>query len=73
MSTATVPRFPTLESITRPTVGTHDAAFYLNRAPNTLRIWACRENGPEGLRPLRISGRLAWPVAALRSLLGVAG
>lgn len=70
MSTATATNYPTLESITRPTVGTLDAAFYLNRAPNTLRIWACRENGP--IRPLRISNRLAWPVKALRELLGVA-
>lgn len=70
MPNAIAPQYPTLESITRPTVGTLDAAFYLNRAPNTLRIWACRENGP--ITPLRIMGRLAWPVKALRDMLGVA-
>lgn len=52
----------------RVAVDTRTAAYHLNRAEQTLRIWACRENGP--LRPLRIFGRLAWPVAAIRSLLG---
>lgn len=28
------------------------------------------ENGP--LRPIRVHGRLAWPVAEIRRLLGVA-
>lgn len=42
----------------------------LGRAPQTLRLWASGENGP--LRPLRINGRLAWPTAEIRRLLGVA-
>ena len=62
--------FQPLESVTRPAVDTADAAYYLNRRPQTLRGWACLENGP--LRPLRINGRLAWPVADLRRVLGVA-
>ena len=62
--------FPPLEAVTRPTVNTAACAFYLNRADQTLRIWACKENGP--IRPIRINGRLAWPVADLRKLLGVA-
>jgi hypothetical protein len=41
----------------------------LSREPQTLRVWACRENGP--IRPMRINGRLAWKVADLRRLLGV--
>ncbi len=64
------PTFPPLEKVTRPTVDTAACAYYLNRADQTLRIWACRENGP--LRPIRINGRLAWPVVELRRLLGVA-
>ncbi len=60
-------QFPPLEQVTRPTVPTADAAHYLNRQPQTLRAWACLENG--ALRPVRISGRLAWPVAAIRALL----
>lgn len=59
--------FPPLEQITRPTVPTDQAAYYLNRQPQTLRAWACLENG--AIRPVRISGRLAWPVAAIRALL----
>lgn len=61
---------PTLESVTRPTVDTAAAAYYLNRKQQTLRGWACLENGP--LRPIRINGRLAWRVADLRNVLGVA-
>lgn len=60
--------FPPLEKITRPTVTTEEAAYYLSRRPQTLRGWACHQNGP--VRPLRINGRLAWPVCDLRKLLG---
>lgn len=59
--------FPPLETVTRPTVPTNAAAYYLNRRPQTLRAWACLENGP--LRPVRINGRLAWPVSLIRILL----
>jgi len=59
--------FPPLEQVNSPTVPTAQAAYYLNRESQTLRAWACLENGP--LRPVRIYGRLAWPVNAIRSLL----
>lgn len=62
-------QFPPLEHVTRPAVTTGEAAHYLNRRPQTLRGWACSEDGP--LRPMRINGRLAWPVAELRRVLGV--
>lgn len=62
-------QFPPLESVTRPTVDTAAAAYYLNRRPQTMRAWACLENGP--LRPVRINGRLAWRVSDLRRVLGV--
>lgn len=62
-------QFPPLELENRPAVATEQAAYYLNRRPQTLRIWACMESGP--LRPTRIMGRLAWPVAELRRVLGV--
>ncbi|MGF6870614.1 helix-turn-helix domain-containing protein [Paraburkholderia sp. MM5477-R1] len=48
-------------------VTTEDAAAALNRKPQTLRKWACLENGP--IRPVRINGRLAWRVSDLRALL----
>lgn len=59
--------FPPLETITRPTIDTAAAAYYVNRREQTLRSWACLENGP--IRPIRINGRLAWPVAEIRRLL----
>ena len=67
----TVPKtFPPLELVSLPTVPTEQAAHYLNRRPQTLRIWAMRD-GTGPLRPVRIHGRLAWPVAAIRKLLEV--
>jgi hypothetical protein len=61
--------FPPLDQVTSPTVTTEAAAYYLNRKPQTMRIWACMENGP--VRPSRINGRLAWPVFRLKELTGV--
>ena len=63
-------QFPPLELENRPTVDTAAAAHFLNRKPQTLRGWDCMENGP--LRPIRINGRLAWSVAEIRAVLGVA-
>lgn len=62
-------QFPPLESVNRPTVPTDQAGYYLDRSPQTMRGWSCRNDGP--LRPLRINGRLAWPVSELRRVLGV--
>jgi len=61
------PVFAPMEQVTSPTVPTDQAAYYLNRKPQTMRAWACLENGP--IRPVRINGRLAWPVASIRELL----
>ncbi len=59
-----------LEKETRFALSTAEAAHHLNRKPQTLRGWACSDDGP--LRPLRINSRLAWPVAELKRVLGVA-
>lgn len=56
-----------LEKEQRAYVSTADAAFLLNRQPQTLHKWACLENGP--IRPLRVHGRLAWSVAQIKKLL----
>ena len=64
-------QWPPLETITRPTVPTEQAAYYLNRRPQTLRGWACAETFPDGLRPTRLGGRLCWHVAGIRAALGV--
>lgn len=66
---ATGPAFAPLDRETRSAVDTATAAHHLSRRPQTLRGWACHEDGP--LRPLRINGRLFWPVAELRRVLGV--
>ena len=54
---------------TRAALPTPEAAFHLNRANQTLRLWAMRNDGP--VKCLRINGRLAWPTDAIRKLLGV--
>lgn len=51
----------------RDALPTNEAAKAINRRDQTLRKWACLENGP--IRPLRINGRLAWKVADLAKLL----
>lgn len=62
-------KFPPLNLEARAAVDTDCAAFHLCRQPQTLRLWACKENGP--LRPIRINGRLAWRTDDLRRVLGV--
>ena len=65
----TGPAFVSLAAEIRSAVDTATAAYHLNRQPQTLRAWACLENGP--LRPVRMHGRLMWPTAKLRELCGV--
>jgi len=60
-------QFTPLELEHRPAVDTAAAAHYLSRRPQTLRGWACLENGP--LRPIRICGRLHWKTDDIRRLL----
>lgn len=74
MQTTTLPaatQYPPLAQENRTHVTTEHAAYLLNRRPQTLRCWAIYENkGP--LRPVRVNGRLAWPVSEIRrALLGV--
>jgi hypothetical protein len=61
-------QFPPLDQVTSPTVPTDQGAFYMNRKSQTLRKWACLENGP--IKPIRINGRLAWRVADIKKLVG---
>ena len=66
------PNFLPLELENRPTVPTEQAAYYLNRRPQTLRAWAMK-SGTGPLSCLRIHGRLAWKTDDIRRLLGVEG
>jgi hypothetical protein len=61
------PSFPSLETETRSHVTTACAAFHLTRSAQTLRTWACLENGP--LRPCRVRGRLYWAVSDIKRVL----
>lgn len=65
--TTAAAHFPPLALETRTAVPTENAAYYLSRKPQTLRAWACLENGP--IRPIRISGRLSWRVADIQRVL----
>ena len=60
-------KFVSLDKEIRTYVPTDCAAFHLNRSPQTLRSWACFENGP--LHPIRINGRLSWPVEKIKDIL----
>lgn len=62
--------FPDIRTESRTHVPTDVAARWLSRANQTMRGWASAESGP--LRPIRVSGKLAWSVADIRRLLGVA-
>jgi hypothetical protein len=63
-------QYLSLAQVNRPNLTTAEAAYYLNRRPQTLRVWACLENGP--LRPTRIGGLLAWSTETVKALTGVA-
>jgi hypothetical protein len=63
--------FAPIEQESRSHVETACAAFYLSRKPQTLRLWACLENGP--IRPNRVNGRLAWSVADIKRVLNNGG
>jgi hypothetical protein len=73
MKTATTlnpQQFTPLELETRPTLDTAAAAYHLHLAAQTMRLYACKENGP--IRPIRVGTRLHWKTEDVRRLLGVA-
>jgi hypothetical protein len=64
-------QFPPLALVTKPNLTTAELAYYSNMAEQTWRVKACYDTAPEGLRPLRVCGKLAWPTAGAKKLLGV--
>ena len=64
-----LPHYLSLEEVNKPNLTTAEAAYFLNRRPQTLRGWACLENGP--IRPRRIGGLLAWATAEVKILAGI--
>lgn len=53
----------------RTALPTAEAARHLNRTANTLTWWSHTGKGP--IQPMRVNGRLAWPVAEIKRLMGV--
>ncbi len=57
---------------TRTHVPTAVAGWHLLLQQQTLRAHACAETYDPRLKPVRAHGRLLWPVAGIKSVLGVA-
>lgn len=55
----------------RTHLNTQEAAYHLNRTSQTLREWASTKKDRSPIQPVRINGRLAWPVADIKRLLGL--
>lgn len=64
------PDFVPLHEERRSHISTRLMCLHIGRKEQTARGWACNEDGP--LRPIRVNGRLAWPVADIKRLMGVA-
>lgn len=58
-----------LDRETRAALPTNEAAYHLNRADQTLRLWAMRNDG--AVKCLRVNGRLAWPLDQIKAVMGV--
>ena len=71
MAQAVTQKIIPLEQETRTHTNTAAAAHYLMRQQQTLRLWNC-ENSRGPIKPICISGRLAWPVSEIKRVLGVA-
>lgn len=59
-----------IEEEKRATLSTKETAAHLGLANQTLRMWACYGSGP--IQPIKVQGRLRWPVKKLALILGVA-
>ena len=70
-ATAALVAYPPIHEERRPLVETRQAAFYLLREEQTLRVWASQENGP--IRPVRVGRRLGWRMDEIRRLVCVEG
>lgn len=69
---AAPPDFLPLHLETRTHVTTAVMCRHLNRKEQTARGWASAETYPPDLKPQRVMGRLHWPVAGIKKVLGVA-
>jgi hypothetical protein len=67
--TAKTFQYTPLDKEIRAALPTFEAAYHLNRAEQTLRLWAIRNDG--AVKCLRVNGRLQWPVDQIKSVMGV--
>lgn len=51
----------------RDNLTTAEAAHFLNLKPQTLRRWACYQNGL--ISPARVGRRLGWPVKEVAEVI----
>lgn len=58
-----------LDQESRHALDTAETAAHLSLRPQTLRRWA--SDGSGEIQPLRVAGRLRWPVADIKRVLGV--
>jgi hypothetical protein len=61
-----------LDQEQRTHVSTAVMCRHLSRQEQTARQWASAETYPPGMAPTRCMGRLLWPVAGIKAILGVA-
>lgn len=59
--------YPPLDTVTRPTLSTAEAAYYLHLRPQTMRAYACHQNF--AITPTKIQSRLHWKTSEVRALL----
>jgi len=64
--------FVPLHLETRTHVSTAVMCRHVGRREQTARGWASAQTYPPALKPIRVMGRLCWPVAGIRTVLGVA-
>lgn len=61
-------KYAPLHLVTKPTLTTEEAAFYLNRKPQTLRGWSM-DSTSSPIKPISIAGRNAWRTEDVRRLM----
>ncbi len=64
--------FIPLSQEVRTHVPTAVLCWHLTKKQQTARAWASAATYPEGLMPMRVNGRLAWPVSGIKKVLGLA-
>lgn len=63
-------KLPPLELQTKPLLTTEEAAYYMNRKVQTLRIWACKKSGAANTHTYGW-GPLGWKTSDVRKLVGI--